>query len=233
MGRIREEKLEATNMRVSTGVEGLDSILRGGLLPGRAYLVQGEPGTGKTTLGLHFLATQESGLLITFAQTAEHIRADAASLGLKLDAVRILDLTPPPEVFSEVQIYDIFSPAEVERAPVSREIAKAIEDHQAKRIFVDSLGHFRNLASDVFQRCRIAQSFFRFATQRGATLLVGAEDGECARDVDGVIQLEFSNERRSVRVTKFRGSDFLAGSHPMRLTGAGLQIPVPEGLSAA
>jgi circadian clock protein KaiC len=213
-------------MRVSTGVEGLDYILQGGLLPGRVYLVHGEPGTGKTTLGLHFLSAGEAGLLIAFAQTANQIRADASSLRLDLEEVRILDLTPPPEIFTKVQTYDVFSPAEVECEPLSQQISKAIEDLKPQRIFIDSFGQFRNLAADLFHHRRLAQSFFRFATSRGATLLVGSEDCDYARDVDGVIQLEFSHAGRGIRVTKFRGSDFHPGSHAMRLTGKGLQVPL-------
>src|SRR5262249_32662895 len=163
-------------MRVSTGIEGLDYILHGGLLRGRTYLVQGEPGTGKTTLGFHFLSAGEAGLFITFAQTAERIRADAGSLHLKLDAVTILDLTPSPEVFSQVQTYDIFSPSEVDREPIHQQISKTIEEVRPKRIFVDSFGYFCSLASDAFIHRRLAQSFFRFATRHGATLIVSSED---------------------------------------------------------
>ena len=213
-------------MRVSTGIQGLDYILRGGLLSGRVYLVHGEPGTGKTTLGLHFVSSGEGGLLITFAQSADHLRADAASLGLNLDNVRILDLTPPPETFVEMQAYDIFSPAEVEREPISLQISKTIQETQPRRIYVDGFGYFRTLASDSFHYRRLAQSFFRFATLRDATLIVGAHDRECARDVGGVILLESSAEGRTISVTKFRGSDYHAGPQPMRLTGAGLQVPL-------
>jgi circadian clock protein KaiC len=220
-------------MRVSTGIEGLDYILRGGLLSGRAYLVHGEPGTGKTTLGLHFLSAGEAGLLITFAQTAERIFADAAALHLKLDAVTILDLTPSPEVFSQVQTYDIFSPAEVEREPMHQQITKTIGEVRPKRVFVDSFGYFCNLAADVFTHRRLAQSFFRFATRHGATIIVSSEDRHSASEVDGVIELGASLETRSLRVTKFRGSDFHEGSHPMRLTGSGLQVPLPPDMTAA
>jgi circadian clock protein KaiC len=212
-------------MRISTGVEGLDHILHGGLLPGRAYLVHGAPGTGKTTLGLHFLSVGDSSLLITFAQSAAQIRADARSLGLRVDDVNILDLTPPPEVFTEIQTYDIFSPAEVDREPISLQISQAIEEFQPQRLFVDSFGHFRNLAMDDFHHRRLSQSFFRFATGRGATLMVGAEDDESASDVDGVIQLVLLPNGRNICVTKFRGSGFHAGAHTMRLTDTGLEIP--------
>src|SRR5262249_33615654 len=211
-------------MRVSTGIAGLNHILQGGLLPGRVYLVHGEPGTGKTTLGLHFLSTGEDGLYITFAQSAEHLRCDAGSLGMNISAVRILDLTPTPEIFSAVHTYDIFSPVEVEREPISQQIAKAFEELNPQRIFVDGFDTFRNLASNDFQHSRLAQSFFRFATRRGGTLIVATEGSECARYVDGVIELMFSREGRGIRVTKFRGSDFHEGCHPMRLTSSGLQI---------
>src|SRR6185295_17002728 len=132
-------------MRLSTGINGLDYVLRGGLLAGRVYLIHGEPGTGKTTLGLHFVSSGENALIITFAQTADHLRADAASLGLNIDKVKIVDLTPPPETFAEMQTYDIFSPTEVETEPINNQISKAIEETNPQRIYVDSFGHFRNL----------------------------------------------------------------------------------------
>jgi circadian clock protein KaiC len=219
--------LNSSSIRISTGIPGLDDILRGGLLQGRVYLVYGQPGTGKTTLGLHFLSAGEDGLLITFGQSADHIRADAVSLGMNIAAVTILDLTPTPDTFSAMKTYDIFSPFEVEREPISQQISKALDNLNPDRIFVDGFGMFRNLAADTFHYSRLIQSFFRFATRRGATLIVTSEDKEeSARYVDGVIELEFSLEGRSVRVTKFRGSDFLAGYHPMRLTASGLQIPL-------
>lgn len=215
-------------MRVSTGIEGLDDILCGGLLPGRTYLVYGEPGTGKTTLGLHFLSAGETGLLITFAQAAPQLRSDALSLGFKLNQLEILDLSPSAEVFSEVQSYDIFLPAEVEREPLSHKISNAVESLQPQRIFVDSFDYFRSLAMDPFQQRRLAQSFFRFATSNGATLVIGSEEQSCDRDVDGVIRLKCSGRGRSIEVTKFRGSDFRAGVHVMRLTSRGVRVPFPQ-----
>jgi len=202
----------------------LDHILYGGLLPGRVYLLQGGPGTGKTTLGLHFLAAGDGGLLITFSQSAEHLRADADSLDINIAKIPILDLTPPPEVFLEIQTYDIFAPAEVDREPMSRQMKEAIEKHRPKRIFVDDLSHFLSFAGDRFQHRRFIQSFFRFATRDGATLVLSSEDPRSARDVDGVIQLEFSPEGRRIQVTKFRGSAFHTGHHPMNLTSHGVQV---------
>ena len=216
--------------RVSTGIPGLDHILRGGLLPARVYLVHGESGTGKTTLGLHFLAAGlaagERCLLITFGSAEEQIRRDAKAFGLNIDGVSFLDLTPPPEAFSELHTYDIFTPAEAERDSMSGSITKAIEQHKPKRIFIDSFEQFQELAGDPFHHRRLVQSLFRYATQRGETVIVACDGTDPARDVDGIIRLDFALEGRSLRVMKFRGSDFETGQHAMRLSDAGLQVPM-------
>src|SRR5207302_7537641 len=114
--------------------------------------------------------------------------------GLDLNGTKILDLTPPPEAFSEDQIYDIFSPAEVERGPITSQISEAIREGKPTRIFADGFGQFRNLVADAFHHRRLAQSFFQFAIRQPATLLVSSETGECARDADGVIHLACSNQ---------------------------------------
>src|SRR5207302_319162 len=116
-------------------------------------------------------------------QSADRLKADAAALGLNLDKLTVLDLTPPPETFAQMETYDIFSPAEVEREPVSRQILNAIEEVKPKRIFVDSFGYFRHLANDEFHHRRLAQSFFSFATAHGATLIVSSDEEDCACDV--------------------------------------------------
>ena len=216
-------------MRQSTGIPGLDHILRGGFLPSRVYLVYGEAGSGKTTFGLHFLAAGrgagERGLLISFGQPEAHVRRDAKAVGLGIDDVPILDLGPRPETFSEQHTYDIFTPAEVERDPLSVEISRSIQRIRPQRIFVDSFEDFRQLAPDPFHHRRLVQSFFRFATDGGATLVVACTEAESARDADGLIRLDFSLEGRGLRVIKFRGSGFHAGHHPVLLTDTGLQVP--------
>jgi circadian clock protein KaiC len=224
----------ATSNRVSTGIPGLDEILHGGFIAGRSYLVNGEFGTGKTTLGLHFLAggvaDGDRPLFICVNQAEEHVRSDASTLGIPTDDLSFLDLTPDGALFSETQTYDIFSPFEVERESVARDIANRIEEARPRRIFVDGLGEFHRLASDPFQFRRLVQSFFRFVSGRHATLLLSSVEGtmeqnaELCSAADGVIVLGDTGRSRYLLVRKFRGSDYEAGRHPIRLTAAGFQV---------
>src|SRR5687767_1802067 len=113
------EILADNSQRMPTGVVGLDEILYGGLVPRRAYLLHGNPGSGKTMLGLDFLTTGAKGgeqsLFITMGEPESQIRANAESVGFDMSGVRFLDLAPSPDFFAQVQSYDIFSPADVER----------------------------------------------------------------------------------------------------------------------
>jgi KaiC/GvpD/RAD55 family RecA-like ATPase len=126
--------------RVSTGIEGLDEITNGGLVPRRAYLVRGKPGTGKTTVGLHFLvdgaARGDRVLCIALAEPVHEIRDNAESVGIDLSGVEFLDLSPTAAHFTEDESYDVFSAAEVERAPVTRKIVEAVEKLKPQRVFL-------------------------------------------------------------------------------------------------
>ena len=117
-----------TTKRLSTGIAGLDEVLHGGLLPQRSYLVRGTAGTGKTTLGLHFLtagvAKAEKSFLITLGTPEARIRLDAGTFGFDMSGVPIIDLTPAPDFFAKAKTYDIFSPADVEREPITQKITE-------------------------------------------------------------------------------------------------------------
>jgi circadian clock protein KaiC len=220
--------------RLSTGVSGFDEILHGGLIPGRAYLVRGQSGTGKTILGLHFLSSGaeagEKSLYITLGESAEQIRTNAEALGFDLKGIAFLDLSPTSQFFTEIQTYDIFSPAEVEREPTTQQIINQVEALKPQRIFLDAMTQFRYLSPDAFQFRKQVLSFLRFLREQGATVLFTSEGSEEAPDndlqfmSDGVIHLTFSSEERSVSVSKFRGSDFRSGDHSMRLTQTGMEV---------
>jgi circadian clock protein KaiC len=220
--------------RLSTGVPGFDEVLHGGLIPGRAYLVRGQSGTGKTILGLHFLSSGaeagEKSLYITLGESAEQIRTNAEALGFDLKGIAFLDLSPTSQFFTEIQTYDIFSPAEVEREPTTQRIIEQVETLKPQRIFLDAMTQFRYLSPDAFQFRKQVLSFLRFLREQGATVLFTSEGSEEAPDndlqfmSDGVIHLTFSSEGRSLSVSKFRGSDFRSGDHSMRLTQTGMEV---------
>lgn len=224
----------AGELRLSTGVEGLDEVLHGGLLPGRTYLVRGGPGTGKTMLGLHFLTAGarrgERALFITVEESTEQIRKDASALGFDLEGLRFVDLTPGSEFFANAQSYDIFSPAEVEREPTTRRIVKEIESLRPDRVFLEAMTQLRYLSPDAFQYHKQVLSLLRFLEERGATVLFTSEGSNITSDEhlqflsDGVLHVESTPARRAISVVKFRGSDFESGSHSLRLTGRGMEV---------
>ncbi len=222
-----------TEDRVPTGIKGLDEVLHGGFVKGRAYLVRGGPGVGKTTLGFHFLTAadeDERTLFVTLGEPETQLRQDAEKLGLKLERVHFLDLSPTSEFFVEVRSYDIFAPAEVERGPVTQQIVSTVEQLKPTRVFIDSMTQFRYLATDaaIFRRQTLA--FLRFLMEHNATVLFTSESSPEAPDddlqflADGVLTLTFDGDERLLTISKFRGSDFRQGSHAVRLTDHGMEI---------
>ena len=220
--------------RLPTGISGLNEVLCGGYVPGRAYLVRGGPGTGKTTLGMHFLtsgaANGEPVLFITLAETVAQLQRTAEGLKFDTQGITFLDLSPTSEFFAQVQTYDIFSPAEVEREPTTQRIVEQVETLKPQRIFIDSMTQFRYLATDTFQFRKQVLSFLRFLTEQDITVLFTSEHSAEAPDddlqfmSDGVINLNFNEGDRTLGVSKFRGSDFRNGYHSFRLTSQGMQI---------
>ena len=219
--------------RLSTGVAGLDSILEGGLVPNQAYLLRGGTGTGKTTLGLHFLTqspAKEATLFITLGEIETKIRSNAKKLGFDLKNVHFLDLTPSADFFAQDKSYDIFSPADVERESVTQRILTCVQALRPKRIFIDSITQFRYLSNDVYQFHQQVLSFIRYLTDQDATTLFTSEAGHVTPDddlqflSDAVITLQALPERRTIQVKKFRGSSFLEGVHSLKLTDQGAAV---------
>ena len=180
-GSSRSGVERVTSDRCSTGIEGLDAVLEGGLAPNHVYLLAGDPGTGKTTVGLQFLlagrAAGERGMYITLSETSGELRASAESHGWSLDGVDIMQLA---EVQSERadEAYTLFHPSEVEFQHTVEIILKAIADQSPVRIVVDSLSEMRLLARDAlrFRRQILALKQF-FAGRRCTRALSGQPDG--------------------------------------------------------
>ena len=223
-----------TSRRISTGIIGLDEILSGGLIPAQAYLIKGQPGSGKTTLGFHFLregiSQGERCLFIGFSESEVRLRQNAEQISLDLTAVDFLDLSPTADLFTEEQTYDIFSPAEVAKSPLIQKIVDAVERTKPQRIFLDAITQFRYLTANTFQFRQEVQSFIRYLIDRQITLLFTSEGSQSNPDddlqfmSDGVIQLRSNLQKRDVVIAKFRGSGFMSGIHELTLSDRGLAI---------
>lgn len=220
--------------RVSTGITGYDEILSGGFIANRSYLIRGGPGVGKTILGLHFLAAGvaagDTCLFISLSEPEAELRKNAEQLGFDLSKIHFLDLSPTSEFFTEVQTYDIFAPAEVEREPTTHKIMETVQALKPTRVFADAMTQFRYLATDAFQFRKQVLSFLRFLVEQDATVLFSSESSPSMPDddlqflADGVTTLETPPEGRVLTVSKFRGSKFRSGRHAYSITEQGIQV---------
>ena len=225
--------------RLSTGIEGLDEVLLGGLLAGRIYLIKGQPGAGKTTLGLQFLiegARQgESVLFITLSESEGELRANAAHHGWDLEGVDFLDIHPATEGISTENQYSIFHPADVELIPVSNQILGALVRQKPSRVVFDSLTELRLLSRDPLRyRRQILALKSELLSRNITTLFLGESakrelDAEIASIVQGVVALSLRKgqegmTRRAIEVEKCRGSAYREGEHPLRIEHGGIRV---------
>ncbi|HET7615019.1 MAG TPA: ATPase domain-containing protein [Gemmatimonadaceae bacterium] len=234
--RSISEKEEAP--RAKTGVAGLDDILGGGLPTNHLYLIDGEPGTGKTTLGLQFLlegvAKGERGLYVTLSESAAELRSVASSHGWSLDGIEIFELSKEAALDLE-QSYTIFHPAEVELQQTMDAVLQAVEKQNPSRVAFDSLSEMRLLAREPLRFRRQILAIKQFFNNRDCTVLL--LDDKTAPEGDlqlhslahGVIvlehvALEYGSERRRLHVTKVRGIHFRGGYHDFRIVTGGLEV---------
>ncbi|MEL7834213.1 ATPase domain-containing protein [Fodinibius sp. Rm-B-1B1-1] len=218
----------------SFGLSGLDEILYGGLIPQKSYLIQGGPGSGKSTMGLHFLSqvskNNASGLYITLGESEKSIKENASQLDIDLSGVSFLDLSPKENLNEDSNSYSVFSAAEVEQQPMMDAIIEAVEKYEPNRVVLDSITMLRMLNKDPFKMRKLALSFIKFITEREATLLMISEsmDDSSEQDatfwVDGIIKLESDTTWRRLKVTKLRGSDYQSGDHAFKITGQGVTV---------
>ncbi|MFN2450117.1 MAG: ATPase domain-containing protein [Candidatus Baltobacteraceae bacterium] len=213
---------------------GFDEVLNGGLIGGRTYLLTGPPGGGKTTLGWHFLtagaAQGEPVMFITFGEPEAELRANAAAMGFETGGVTFCDLSPSSDTFEKIQSYDIFSAAEVELGPTTEAIIEAVTQAKPRRVFIDSMTSLRYLAKDPPEFRRQTLSLLRYLLTGGGCILITAESSAEAPDddlrflCDGVVELLPEDRHRTLRITKFRGSDYRGGEHTLRLSERGAVV---------
>src|ERR1700733_7005029 len=136
----------------ATGIEGLDNVLGGGLRPNRLYLIEGVPGSGKTTLSIQFLREGvrlgEAVLYITLSETKEELQEVAESHGWSLDGITIRELVPSESALHPEEQYTMFHPADVELSETTKTILSDVERIQPTRVVFDSLSEFRLLAGN-------------------------------------------------------------------------------------
>lgn len=220
--------------RVSTGIDGVDHILHGGLLAARSYMLRGTAGTGKTIFGLHFLtvgaANGESCLYVAFEESTDDIRENATSLGFDLEHVEMLDLSPDAERFLEDEQYTVFSPGEVEAASLTDRLVTAIEDVDPDRVFLDPITQLQYLSADDYQFRQDVTGLMTYLEDRGTTVLFTTQptstrpDDDLQYICDGAITLEHADNGRTITVQKFRGSGFQGGPHSLRIDGTGIHV---------
>jgi circadian clock protein KaiC len=225
--------------RLSTGISGLDNILQGGLTAGHVYLVEGDPGTGKTTMGIQFLlagiAGDEPTLYITLAESQEELKAVAHSHGFDISKVEIFEVKPPELEQSTSDQYTVFHPSEVELVDVMQNILRKLEQTKAGRIVFDSMSEIRMLARDPLRYRRQILSLKQFFVGRKCTVLLlddrtgDRTDRQLQSICHGAIRLEtaereYGPPRRQIQVLKVRATRFREGQHDYKIEKGGLEV---------
>jgi circadian clock protein KaiC len=221
------------------GIEGLDDILLGGFTRDRLFLVEGMPGSGKTTLAMQFLlagaAAGEPVLYVTLSETSDELRAVAKSHGWNLDEVHLRELTPSEDELETSEQNTLFHPSELELVDTTKRILADVEEIKPTRLVFDSLSELRLLAGNALRYRRQILALKHFFSTRRCTVVLLDDLTSSDRDLQmqsiahGVLLLEQTNpeygaERRRLRVVKYRGVQFRGGYHDYVIRRGGIQV---------
>lgn len=222
-----------------TGIAGLDEVLTGGLAKGRVFLLEGSPGTGKTTIATQFLLAGaeagERGLYITLSETEDELRASARSHGWSLELIDLFELVPPESLLDEEQQQSLLYSSDLELGETTKRIFEAFERARPQRVVLDSLSEIRLLAqSSLRYRRQILALKHYFAKQNTTVLMLDdltteLNDKTVHSVAHGVIVLEeivrdYGAERRRMRVVKYRGRRFRGGYHDFIIETGGVRV---------
>src|SRR3954471_3182496 len=226
--------------RASTGVEGLDQVLGSGLARNRLHLLEGSPGTGKTTIALQFLiagaAQGEQGIYVSLAETDEELRDGAASHGWQIpDLVSIFELVPPESVIDTDQHQSLLYSSDLELGETIKRIFQEIERVKPKRVVIDSLSEIRLLAQSSLRYRRQILALKHYFAKHNVTVLLlddlttDSTDRAVHSIAHSVLHLDqlapvYGGERRRLRVVKCRGQPFRTGYHDFIIGEGGVQL---------
>jgi circadian clock protein KaiC len=228
-----------TDAFISTGIPGLDSILAGGLTKDRLYLLEGDPGTGKTTMALQFLvegARQgEPVLYITLAENDVELRAVAHSHGFSMEGITVHEIIPAESVLDPDEQYTVFHPSEVELGETNRLILSRIDELNPSRVVLDSLSELQLLAGSPLRYRRHVLALKQYFARRACTAMFLDDktatrgDQQVRSIAHGVISLQqlesgYGAERRILRVLKYRGIDYRRGPHDYLISTGGVIV---------
>jgi circadian clock protein KaiC len=225
--------------RCRTGIPALDDILKGGLISHRLYLIDGDPGAGKTTLALQFLLdgvnAGEKCLYITLSETKEELVASADSHGWSLDGITVVELIAEADDFDGESQVTMYHPSEVELTETTKRVLTAVEQINPSRVVFDSLSELRLLAQHSLRYRRQILALKQFFIGRKCTVLLlddrtsDGSDLQLQSIAHGVISLDqlaplYGAERRRLRVMKLRGTSYRGGYHDFAIREGGLAV---------
>jgi circadian clock protein KaiC len=234
-----ERWVEYKEEKAAFGIAGLDEVTAGGLTRGRLFLLEGSPGTGKTTIATQFLLAGaeagESSLYITLSETEDELRAGAASHGWSLDGIDLFELVPPESLLDDEQQQSLLYSADLELGETTKRIFEAFERTSPERVVLDSLSEIRLLAQSSLRYRRQILALKHYFARSGATVLMlddlsaEANDRTMHSVAHGVIRLEelspdYGSERRRMRVIKYRGQRYRGGLHDFVIDTGGVRI---------
>ncbi|HEX2122193.1 MAG TPA: ATPase domain-containing protein [Thermoanaerobaculia bacterium] len=222
----------------ASGITGLDHILLGGFPRNRVYLVQGDPGVGKTTLGLQFLLegvrNGETVLYITLSESAEELHGVAKSHGWSLEGVNVYEQLIGEQALAEEET-TVFYPAEVELGETIRGMLTEVDRVKPQRVVLDSLSEIRLLAQSGLRYRKQILALKQFFAARNATVLCLDDRTAEIQDIQlqsvphGVIELErytplYGAARRRLQLVKVRGLNFRDGYHDFNIVTGGIVV---------
>jgi circadian clock protein KaiC len=232
--------VDTTAAKAKTGIVGLDNILSGGFSRGHVFLVEGAPGTGKTTVALQFLLegarAGEKGLYITLSETERELRDGAASHGWSLDdSVAVFELLPPESLLDSDQQQSLLYSSDLELGETTKQIFEAVERARPSRVVLDSLSEIRLLAQNSLRYRRQILAIKHYFAKFNTTVLLlddltaDVADKTVHSIAHGVLRLEelapaYGAERRRVRIVKYRGVKFRGGYHDATITTGGVNV---------